>query len=85
MASNKPKVQLKAIAPDGTVLTRTTNHPYTHVVAVKFPKMEKWGAWSWTSKQALAERTRSWLLGQPHTGDFSGGVECAVVEVAKGD
>jgi hypothetical protein len=49
------KRKLKAIAPDGTVLTRTTHRDYSHMVAVFDCVIEGWSSWSWSGRQGLAQ------------------------------
>lgn len=48
------KTTFRVTLPDGRVATRTSAHPYTHVVIVdSIPwnsKEYSWGAWSWSAK-----------------------------------
>ncbi|SRR5712691_254920 len=62
------KIKLTVTLPDGTKATRTTDHDYTHVVAVRGvtarnfasqnprPEHEIWQALSWHGSQLLAVR-----------------------------
>jgi hypothetical protein len=68
----KQKQTLRAILPDGSEITRTTNHDYKFVVAVK-PIHEaygrsgddanyEWGTWAWCSRLDLAEKQKQSAL-----------------------
>ena len=52
------KRKLKVIAPDGTVLTRTTHRDYSHMVAIVSDhrqEKEGWSSWSWAGREDLAQ------------------------------
>ena len=83
------KRKLIAMLPDGTTVTRRTERPYTHVVAVHYPN--GWRAKRWTTQPLQAqqdvarevERHRAYYAGHPEAGAPWVPDKIQVVEVSK--
>ncbi len=51
------KQQYFCIAPDGTKITRSSAHVYTHAVICFRIEENRWGDWSMHSNRQLAEKS----------------------------